>query len=192
MLLYSKAKKRFYGGLIMVEWFNLWEYADVTKHHSIEATKDDYHGFANKMNHIGRALMDIKEIKLSSNGLPLLPLKPAGELENICKSSADPEQMISAAIFTVDINGILFGYLATNNDHIYTKKGSIFVNGRKRVALNAYERRALKSVSAIDGQPLEANWHGWIGRVNVHAVTVAPKKGKNYSLCCIAIRDYFM
>ena len=176
-----------------MERFNLWENADLKKYHGIEATKDNEHGFAcEKMYHVGTIYLDINTIKLSSNGLPLLPLKPVGKLEKICReNNANPEQMISAAVFMVDINTLPFGYLVCDDNFLQVKDCSVYVNNRKKVALNVHERKKLFRIIE-EGKHIEASYIGWIGRLNAHALTVSPRKERGYFPCCVAIRDYLM
>jgi len=174
----------------MLEKFNLWEYSDLNHPGTIEATKSLHHGFGSEtVDGIGYVELDIKDIRLSSGGLPILLLKLFGELERKCISNSEKSK---AKIHMVSINKLPFGYLVGEKDELELQNGIIILNGKQKEPLDANERKVLDSlyILRLDNQ-LKLGYDGVRGEVEAHNSTLCPKDINEYCFSNVCIRDYF-
>ena len=173
----------------MLEEFFLWEYEDLSRPGTIEATKSKYHGFVDTMNLIGTAEIDIKEIRLGSGGLPILPLKLIGELEEkaLLKSGKS-----KAKIHMVRINDFPFGFLVEESEEFLIGPENIYINGRERIPLNHHERGILESMGIASQENVLSLGYGEArGKIEAHNSTISPKDKERYCFSNICFRDYF-
>lgn len=174
----------------MIERFNLWEYNDSAKGGVIEATKSDYHGFADgTLTNIGYVKLDVSEVKFSGNGLPIFPLKPMGSLEKSVKNRGGRSK---AKVYIVDVNGFNFGFMTAENESLEGSEHGLILNGRGRIPFLADERRLLDKfgVIGIDDE-VNIGYSGLRGEIDCHNSTIRSKNPKEYCFADITLRDYF-
>ena len=173
----------------MYEESNLWEYADLTNPCTVEATKDRYHAFGSKMNRVGNVTADIKTIRLSSGGLPILPLRPVGKLEGECRTN--PASKFKANIHIVGFGGLDIGYLICDGDDFQVERGVFRLNGDIKNPVYVPERILLDPQGRLGtAQDMPINYFGVKGNIEAHGSTISPRNLDKYPFSSVCFRDY--